>query len=351
MSTQNDTEAAAVPVAYKNTAKLFADYPATKYNRLLPTLTVADDAGQLYKPKIELLKIDPKIPGYGESGEVYRDNRMAENFVALSRRGLQKLQHAAAIIFPPQLAKIELSEDRKSCLATSAGAMKKSDGSLLVITASKHIDLELEEMKIRDQHERKGKKAAELDSLVRRDLIQARENMVQNAETKAQNRVIRKVLALKDAYHVDDLKKPFVLIRFDQAFDIQDPAQLKLILANSSAASANLFPVAADTPAAMHQLDPSQEVTAEAEPATDPLDEAPEIPILEDEVATVMQTGYPAMKARFVKAVDALPLDAGAREKLLFDWRDIHNEPDESMKAPRWATLVLETERRAGTPA
>lgn len=370
-STNQDSEAIAVPVAYEKTAALFRDYPSDKYNRLLPTLTVADCAGELVKARIELVKIDPKLPeldkykkpiaGTG-SGEVYQDKRMPEGTVALTRRALQKFNHAGGLIFPPQINKA--TWDSTNCFYQAAGAIKKADGSLLVVTASKLVDLELEEIKFRAQVEKRNEyrekdgktpwTQTEMDAQVKRDLIQARENMIQNAETKAQNRVTRKVYALKDAYTIEELRKPFVMIRFDQVFNLDDPRQANLILQAANTASGNLFPLLPlnEPPAGKEVLHTGTgevvEVTQDptVEPDADDLDLEPPSDQGDMRLVELMKLDYDTLKKRFKKAIDAINWkDKGERETHLRVWRLVHKAPQDE-RLGHWAKLVQETEAR-----
>lgn len=380
MSTENqkppaDQTEAAVPIAYKETKALFTDYPADAYNRLLPTLTVADSAGQFQKPKIEIIKIDPTLPVTGDygkvvkpgSGEVYQDRRFPKGSVALTSVGLAKFQHAGGLIFPPQLQKITWNST--SAFAQASGAMKKGDGSLLILTASKLIDLELEELKFRSQAETRndyrvkdGKNPwteAEIEAQVRRDLLQARENMVTNAETKAQNRVIRKAFALKSSYTTEELRKPFVMIRFDQVFDLNDPKQAQLLLEQARTASGNLFPVreaaAAEVREASVQTVHVDNVPeAEAVPVDD-LDEPipPDRTTVENEgiLEQMVASGFEEIKKAYRTSLEELTEpDTGEREQMLRSWREIlaGDGSNEAKRDPErlkaWGNLALEAE-------
>jgi hypothetical protein len=355
VSTENqgqDETAASVPAVYAETAKLFEKYKPDKYNRLLPTLTVADCAGKYQKPTIELVKIDPTLPerdkpGTG-SGEVYQDRRFAAGVVALTRMALQKFQHAGGLIFPPHMQKLTFDKTSAFSQATLVG--RKADGSPYLSTGSKLVDLELEEIKLQAQADKRGGTAEKKAAEVKRGLIQARENMIQNAETKAQNRAIRKYFALKDTYTVEELRKPFVLIRFDQAFDLDDPRQADLLMAQSAAASGQLFPAlpvrseVLEAPAVPDGAPQGQEVSAQAaEP--DPLDEmdepveaAPTPSALDNLVAL----GYDELKKLYREGIKSL--EGGEREAALRAWRLVHTTTLEVDRLGKWAELVLSLE-------
>lgn len=385
-----------LPKPWAQTQALLEQYPAEDYNRLLPTSTIADVEGQFHNPVVEVVRIDSTLPvfEYGKlkkqgSGEVYQDKRMPEGTVALARRGLEKFCHAAGVQFPPQLNEVaELIRNPKTgemtgVLYKAAGAVKKADGSLLVKTASKLVDLELEEIKARAQLEKKneyrkedeaagktyGKSGdkikawteAEVDAFVRRDVIQARENMVQNAETKAQNRVLRKILALKDSYTVEELSKPFVLIRFDQVFNLDDPRQSQLLLAQAQVSGGALY----GEPMAIN-LSPAQEVAQKAAgpPAGQEvtnrgqydLDTPPSAEGFVDGYAPsaieeLVALGYEGMKDRFVAGLDVLTeggLVAEKRDVIQMSWKLIHNEP-EPARDELFAALVLEVEEKGAS--
>ena len=369
MSTENKKPA--LPAAMQKTAALFKDYPAEQFHRLLPSLTVADVSGPLQKPHVEVVKIDPSLPERGKpgsgGGEVYQDKRLPKGTVALSRRALNKFQHAAGIIFPPQLQRME--HNKTSAFCQASGAMKKGDGSLLVVSASKIVDLEVEEAKARAQQERSNAWKAkngeallsekEVDAKVQSIVLQARENMIQNAETKAQNRVIRKILALKDAYTTVELQKPFVLVRFDQVFDMSDPMQVQAALVQAETSKALLFPPSPSSVSRLLEATPPVEAvvqtvdldqeehvnpgTGEIAEEVDELDEAP--PEEEDGPVEII-ADYESLKKLFKAATAKLPVEE--REKLQYSWRVVHRiQKDEASRIGAWIDLVNAAEGQA----
>lgn len=364
-----DPEAAAVPAHMVATAELFKRFPVSEYNRLLDSLTLVDGDGELYRPHVEVVKINPKLPQKNDKGfpvpgtgggEVYEDKRV-RGVVMLGRRALQKLQNTAGIIFPPQLQKLTWNATSAFCQA--AGAMKKSDGSLLIISRSKLVDLELEALKIKDNLERGREKGYNqfndeaIDAKVKHDLLQVRENMVQNAETKAQNRVIRAALALKDSYTAEELTKPFVLVRFDQVFDMTDPAQMRAILVQAQSSQALLFP-----PASV-DLPPDSRVDAAVEIDQDPIvvnEDELDVPLTDgggdqEQLLEAIALGYDGLRDRFKKALLTIwPRPCGLREQTQHSWRSIHVLEDsegeidpkqDHKRLEKWARITLRMEK------
>lgn len=251
-----------LPAAWEQTRAMLEKYPPEKYNRLLPTITLADVTGQLIKPVIEIVTIDSSLAEDGPR-EVYQDSRMKSNLRAIGRRGLQKINAAGGLDFPPAISKVEKFVPGKYIIYQAGGVIRAADGTPRVQTAIRIIDLELEELKLEAEAARgiwktvKGTRAKvipnkeEIEQYVKRAILNVRENMPQNAETKAQNRVTRKVFALKDAYTIAELEKPFVVFRYDSAYDLTDPDQLRALLAQANESSGRVYGVGitASTPA------------------------------------------------------------------------------------------------------
>jgi hypothetical protein len=263
-------------------------YPPEKYNRLLPTITLADVTGQLIKPVIEIVTISSSLAEEGPK-EVYQDSRMKKELRAISRRGLQKINAAGGLDFPPAISKVEKFVPGKYIIYQAGGVIRAADGTPRVQTAIRIIDLELEELKLEAEGARgiwktvKGQRQKvvpteeELEQYVKRAILNVRENMPQNAETKAQNRVTRKVFALKDAYTIAELEKPFVVFRYDSAYDLTDPDQLRALLAQANESSGRVYGVGitastpASTPGPSAGRPPGEEVgQAEVAPKAEP---------------------------------------------------------------------------------
>ena len=102
------------------TLKLLERYPSDNYNLLLPTRTIADLAVPGVRPTIEVVSIDaaskPNAQKFeSRSGEVYKDSRARGGELSLTRRGLQKFESAAGIVFPPELN--EVIEAKPECVS------------------------------------------------------------------------------------------------------------------------------------------------------------------------------------------------------------------------------------------
>jgi hypothetical protein len=326
MSTEKQT---ALDKPNEQTQAILKRFPEDKYNRLLPTVTIADVAGQFIKPTAEVVRINPD-----ESvGEVYHDSRAGAGLLSLTARGLQKFQHAAGIVFPPHLNEMVEFKPKEYCYYKAAGAVKKADGSVLMITGSKTIDVELEHEKIKDRHAGHS----EAERLIRRDYMQLRENLAQLAETKAQNRVIRKVLALKAAYGKGELDKPFVLVRFDQTFDLSDPAQAKMIVTAAQNASRQLYggdALHAEAETTTVGPFPGVETTVVEE---DELDNAPSTD--EQEIKDLTELQYERQKAIFRTCLEHEKSEADT-VALHNEWRLIHAHKPESDQPELRAKLI-----------
>lgn len=108
-------------------------------------------------------------------------------------------------------------------------AVQDFSGNWVPAQATKEIDL------------RNGSASAESMKSATSMLSQQRRDIVQLAESKAQNRVIRKLLGIRQKYTADEILKPFVLMRLVLVPDMNDPATKLFVLANAYGATAALF--------------------------------------------------------------------------------------------------------------
>jgi hypothetical protein len=158
----------------------------------------------------------------------------------LTAQALNKISMCAGVIWPPDQNYVEKLE-KNYVSYRAVGGLRKPDGSPIFYKATYDLDLEVIEMELQEQYEakskwmkRKGKdgkehlmtdeeKAEYVTYCVKRDLLQKRKHKVSLCETGAKDRVIRKLLGLKNAYTTAELEKPFVMARIVFRPDYNDP--------------------------------------------------------------------------------------------------------------------------------
>jgi hypothetical protein len=212
-----------------------AKYDEKKYNRLLPSTTLLENLGQFQKVSVEEVQIDSDVNGV----DVYQERRV--NKPALTKVALDKIAHAGGLTMHPTASGVDEHVRGQYIRYKAVGLIKKADGTPLVISRMKEIDMETEEEEIRLSYEKKSGSPDQKEANIRRDLLQIRKNMLPNAETKAWNRVVRACFAIPSSFKAQDLKKPFVVVRFDTAFDMTDPTVQRALIDRAAASMGALF--------------------------------------------------------------------------------------------------------------
>jgi hypothetical protein len=347
----------------KRTQEAMAPYPEGQYNRLLPTTTILDNLGNLQEPKIEVLQFDPDK----DAGDVYIDYRLGKNKRLFTKNALDKIAYAGGLSW---YAPMCVTEERNSryvrCRATAV--IKKANGEPLMITKTKEIDLDVEEEEIRDRYDKKiadGEvRKADAPAMIRRDLLQLRKNMLQLCESKACNRVIRAAFGIKSSYTVAEISKPFVMVRFDTTYDLNDPKVLQLLASSGKAAVGMMFP---DVPEPAHQLAAPADATVDDEATKDDMSELFDGEAEEEETLTPEQEALLAREGRIQELVDGCDYDklkglltvslrkagytqANTPENYRTRWNDVKAmEGEAQLKA--LAEMIVDLEEEAGGDA
>jgi len=236
-------------------------YPATQYNRLLPS-TLIGSISPLQKLSIEVLQIDPE-PNNGEVFEVGnvkgKDGEWEKRY-SPTKTALDRIAHTVGISWiPEQTRRIDDRSNPKLTEFKAVGILKKSDGTVQILTGTKEIDLDAMEIELTfklEESARQGKlkegnevlkfgtqKCNEyIQRRVTKRMIELRKFKVPIAESGAKNRAIRS-LGLKSSYSEADLKKPFVVPRidFNPEVALADPELRREIIRESMAAGVQLF--------------------------------------------------------------------------------------------------------------
>jgi len=189
-----------------------------------------------------------------DAGDTYNDFRFAnerDGKHALSGLALGKISSDAGIRWVEPCVVEERTRDRATrhlyIRVRATGAVLQPNGEPYLISAHKEIDTADVEEQLEEQYLRKLRagraKFAERDipEMVKRDIHQLREHLLSVAETKAQNRVIRKLLSLKQVYSTQELARPFVVPRLLYRPDLTDPMAIERVQMQGSRAVAELY--------------------------------------------------------------------------------------------------------------
>lgn len=199
-------------------------YRKQKANVLIPSVLFEDPHG-IYEPVLEVIQLSPDE----NDKDVYRGSSGKR----LSSVALAKIAQCGGIEWNEAASTYTELEHGKFCTYKAVGGIRKADGRLIQYVGYYNIDLAIIHEEITAQAIASVKKDKDLKTdaareakvkfIVDRDFRQKRKFMLQLAETGARNRVIRAMFSLKSEYSVEELKRPFVMLRYRLRIDYSDP--------------------------------------------------------------------------------------------------------------------------------
>lgn len=182
-------------------------YAQQKYNILMPVITTN-------RPDIHYALEIIHVSANPEDKQIYRMSFWKQGEYAFTKQTLLMFALAAGITWKPG-RRLDKYGDRNYVCMQETACMTKPDGTLMEFTATKEIDLILEEEKLRYSYEKNGKTGEELEKAVQRDMIQLRTHKLSLCETKAKLRAIRGLLGLPSTFKQSQVSKPYVIPRLD----------------------------------------------------------------------------------------------------------------------------------------
>jgi hypothetical protein len=216
----------------------------TKHYHVLSPAIAVSNLAEGYGANLALVKIDSTITmdefGNGQGPDCYFSKSMHKdvNKRSLNKQGVMKIADAAGVQWMP--GHCRRTDDRRTknyWSWTYAGTVRTHDGQVKVLQGSKTVDL------------RDGSAAA-LDMKSEIALRKARAMGDELAETKAMLRASRNV-GIRASYTVEELKKPFLIVRFSFTPDMSDPEIKKLVTERSISGVGALYSApSAELPAA-----------------------------------------------------------------------------------------------------
>lgn len=295
------------PTPQSSLPKKLDDFPKDRFNVLYPSQSIIE-ISPLQKLSFEVVTIDPDP----NNKEVFKvgSHKEGENWVddyALAKPALEKIAHAAGIIFDPNTTRrVDDQRNPRRVEFQATGALKKPDGTWITDTKTKEIDLDALEAETRQNLEKQAQDGnlhvgsgkdkrklafgtpeckAEIERRVRDKMIQVQKFKVALADTGAHNRVIRALLALKPSFSKRDFEKPFVVphLTLNTEFALADPEMRRELIRQASGSTASVFggglpearPVAqlqAPSPQTMEAIVIEPEEEKEAVPPLNPSD-------------------------------------------------------------------------------
>jgi hypothetical protein len=255
-------------------ANLTQKFPSSDYNLLYPSETILQ-ISPIQKITYEIIHIstntdDGEVFSVGSSKEEGKDGEKDRwvKKLALAKPALEKISHAAGIIFDPHLTGKMPNANPRTFEYRVRGALQKPDGSWIDSTKSVTIEMDVVEEKLRFEIEEKAKDGKlgswkkeggkssfvslkygtpectrEIEKQFMTQLITAKTFVGRKAETGAYNRVVRSLLGLKPSYTETDLKKPFVVVRATLDIEklLNDVTTKQMLISASLNAGSQIF--------------------------------------------------------------------------------------------------------------
>lgn len=255
------------------------DYRAAgSFNVLSPVIELASRESAISPYLVEsvaAVKISPE-PRAGETYHDYRYANERDGLFALTGLGLAKIAAAAGIkwVATTMLERSRRPDGHVYVLWSATGAIRQPNGEWHLESASAHLDTADEAEALEDMYRRKLDSGRarftelEIPAMVRREVLQIRTFAEERVETRAKNRVIRRVLALRQVYSGKELAQPFAVPRLIFRPDVADPLSLERVQLEGARARDELFgsPLPLGEPSSAPP-EPEVEVPPEAPPS------------------------------------------------------------------------------------
>jgi hypothetical protein len=264
------------------------------YNVLSPAIAISQMAPG-FGANFAVVLIDPTVTideyGNGTGPDTYFSKKIHKgNERSLNKGGLQKISQALGIQWDRHLCRpMHDPRIRNYWMWQYIGYVRTHDGQWQTVEGTRELDL------------RDG--AAEAQSMTANQLPKARAMGNQICETKAMQRAIRTFVRQK--YTVDELKKPFVIVRFSFTPDMSDPEIKKEVTRLAMSGASMLFSPPAPA-AALPALPPA----LGDEPELDDIDQA--MPTIDASAPTTSTPAHAAEQRQQVRTAAAASVPAPA---------------------------------------
>jgi len=200
--------------------KAIAEARAAEHNVLTADISLKG-LSEWHVPVVEQVVFDVQIvgrDGQPVGGDIYlqaKNEDERKRRYAISRQGLSKLAVAAGIIWSANETR---RTDNRACRDyvsfQAVGGLQKPDGTYTFMKAEYDLDMEVVE------EEMIGQKKKEWE--IKKEMIQKRKHKLKLCESGAKDRVIRELLGIKATYPLEQIKKPFVILRITVRPDYND---------------------------------------------------------------------------------------------------------------------------------
>lgn len=235
--------------------------PATlrKQANVLEPITEVSAADPNWTPSVRLAELDPEMHAYNQQGKK-----------ALNKQGLEVLAELAGVIRidTQRMAKAELADTEKFGWKATV-YIRRSDGTVKPISASKTWDAEVEYEELRDAASTKG------EADLKKKWLNERKHASRKTESKAILAAIRGALHVPHGFSEAQFRKPFVVVGYAFTPDYSDPATRDILIRHGLGAGSEVFGgAAAGVERQLAELPPAPDPEGEIVPVS-PADQPP----------------------------------------------------------------------------
>ena len=208
----------------------------------IPGTTVITTKPPYFKPVIRIVEIDTAMDPKGRiiGSDIYpvTGGKYAFTFTAIKR-----FIDAGRIEF--EKPDIDINPELETVTAYVRGSRFDIEGTVRVQSDGKTINITARENEITETYSKKGDELAKkekwnderlmryIDMNVKSYMIQLKKFAVERAISGAQARVVMKLLGMKQAYPLGDLKKPFVVLSVIPDIDMEDQRIKEVVTLNA----------------------------------------------------------------------------------------------------------------------
>jgi hypothetical protein len=196
-----------------------------KQANVLEPITEVAAADPNWTPSVRLAELDPEMHAYNQQGKK-----------ALNKQGLEVLAELAGVIRidTQRMARSELADTEKFGWKATVH-IRRSDGTVKPISASKTWDQEVEYEELRDAATTKG------EADLKKKWLNERKHASRKTESKAILAAIRGALHVPHGFTPAQFQKPFVVIGYAFTPNYDDPATREILIRHGLGAGSEMF--------------------------------------------------------------------------------------------------------------
>jgi hypothetical protein len=205
-----------------------------KWNMLIPSIPISLSQESLFVPSLEKVEIDPDPI----NKDIYQPEKN-KNVYRLHAVALQKIASAGEL--KPNNVESGYFKDPEdgSIIFRAVGGVVNAIGNIqfdvgyyaLFLNDTKDdLVYQYTEKAKKDKDKNDKQKQEYIDYCVNRDFRQKRAVRVQHCETCAKNRLIKKIFKVKNEYTIEQIRKPWYVLKYSLYMDYKDPLVKQMIM-------------------------------------------------------------------------------------------------------------------------